>query len=90
MGGARGWMPKEGDAVMHFKHEWVEPGSSEYTYRVIAIAHHSETGEELVVYQALYSPYKVCARPLEMFLSEVDHEKYPDVKQRYRFEPICG
>lgn len=79
-----------GDIVRHFKREWVSTETSEYLYKILAFAHHTETEEKLVVYQALYAPFKVCARPYEMFMSEVDREKYPDIRQKYRFEKISG
>lgn len=77
-----------GDIVQHFKREWVSKETSEYFYKVLALAQHTETGERLVIYQALYAPFKVCARPLSMFMSEVDREKYPDIRQKYRFEKV--
>ena len=75
-----------GDIVQHFKREWVSPDTSEYLYKVLAVAHHTENGEKLMIYQALYAPFKICARPYDMFMSEVDRDKYPDIKQKYRFE----
>ena len=77
-----------GDVVRHFKREWVSPETSEYLYKVLAFAHHTETGEKLVIYQGMYPPFKICARPYDMFMSEVDREKYPKIRQKYRFEKI--
>ena len=79
---------REGDIVRHFKREWVSEDTSEYLYKVLAFASHTETGERLVIYQALYAPFKICARPYAMFMSEVDREKYPDIRQKYRFEKV--
>lgn len=77
-----------GDIVQHFKREWVSSETSEYLYKVLAFAQHTETGEKLAVYQGMYPPFKICARPYDMFMSEVDQEKYPKIRQKYRFEKI--
>lgn len=78
-----------GDIVQHFKREILPPeqlGSSRYLYRILNVAAHTETGELLVIYESLNIPKSVYARPLEMFTSEVDKVKYPEIKQKYRFE----
>lgn len=75
-----------GDIVRHFKREWVSEEGTKYLYKVLAFAEHTETGEKLVVYQSMYAPFKICARPYDMFMSEVDHQKYPGVRQHWRFE----
>lgn len=59
-------------------------------YQVLLIAQHTETGERMVVYQALYGDYSLYVRPYDMFAGLVDQEKYPDVSQCYRFEAIDG
>ncbi|MGN0133178.1 MAG: DUF1653 domain-containing protein [Anaerotignum sp.] len=68
-----------GRKYKHFKDKY---------YKVIALAEHSETGEMYVVYQALYGEGKTYVRPYDIFASEFDKEKYPDVSQKYRIELV--
>ena len=89
---------KPGDIVQHFKREMMseeqiknEPNI--YLYEIVGTARHTENKEELMIYKPLYETectngVNFAARPLDMFLSEVDRQKYPDVKQKYRFEKL--
>ena len=83
-----------GDVVQHFKRETLDFPYNRYLYSIIGFGAHTETSEYLVIYQALYSDeemnvnYGIYCRPIEMFLSEVDHVKYPNIKQKYRFEKV--
>lgn len=82
-----------GDIVQHFKRETLNKealAQNKHLYKVIGTATHSETGEQMMVYKPLYDEQGMYVRPLEMFLSEVDHEKYPQIKQKYRFEKVEG
>lgn len=87
---------ERGDIVQHFKRETMTEEALEkdpnlYLYEIIGTSRHTESKEEMMIYKPLY--YTECvdgvdfaARPLDMFMSEVDHEKYPNIKQKYRFE----
>ena len=76
-------IPKLREVPKHFKGN---------LYKIIAVGHHSETKEKLVVYYDLSGKNSTeqdpCIRPLQMFMSEVDHDKYPTVEQKYRFEKV--
>ena len=72
-------MPNAGDFYKHFKGK---------LYQVKMLAKDSETGAMQIVYQAMYPPFQCWVRPLDMFLSPVDHSKYPNVTQKNRFEKV--
>ena len=87
---------KKGDIVKHFKRELLTEeelnnNPNKYLYEIIGTSRNTETSEELMIYKPLYptectNGVNFAARPLEMFMSEVDHEKYPEITQKFRFE----
>ncbi len=70
-------LPRPGDKYMHFKGK---------AYQIVCVAYHSETRERMVAYQALYGSFECFVRPLASFMSQVDRKKYPQSRQKYRFE----
>ena len=74
-------LPKAGEIWVHFTGE-------DKKYLIMTVATHTETHEQVVVYKALYGDFKDYIRPLDMFMSKVDRQKYPDVSQKYRFEKL--
>lgn len=72
-------LPRPDEVWRHFKGN---------LYLILSVAIHTETKELFVCYRALYGDFGYYVRPLDMFLSEVDREKYPDVEQMYRFERV--
>ena len=80
---------KPGDVIRHFKRDFCteeEKKQNKYLYEVIGVAFHSETKKLMLVYKALYFPFQMYVRPLDMAMSLTDKTKYPDAKQEFRFE----
>lgn len=86
--------------LQHFKRETEKittDNQTVYIYKLLYVSTHSETKELLVNYEAMYEDetkgvrlYHICSRPIEMFISKVDTNKYPNIKQKYRFELVTS
>lgn len=72
-------IPRPGEFYRHIENK---------LYQIIAVAEHTENGEELVVYQALYGSYRIFATPLSLFNRKVDLRQHPRAGQEYCFEPV--
>lgn len=80
---------KSGDIIRHFKRDFCteeEKLQNKYLYEVIGVGMHSETNELMLIYKALYHPFAMYVRPLTMAMELVDKQKYPNAKQKFRFE----
>ena len=83
--------------LKHFKRETLDASDNDtkYIYKLLSVSTHSETKALLVNYEAMYEDeakdiklHHICSRPIEMFISKVDTKKYPNIKQKYRFEIV--
>lgn len=80
------------DIVRHFKREQLATSDSSllYYYKIVGDGFYTETNELVMIYEAIYWPHQKYVRPYDMFMSRVDREKYPEIKQEYRFEKVTG
>lgn len=82
-----------GGRAKHFKRDLISAEQLErepnmYLYEIVGTAEHTETGKKLIIYRPLYGGGGLYARPAEMFISPVDRGKYPEAKQKFRFEKL--
>lgn len=74
--------------VKHFKHKESSDDPLNHIYEILGVSAHSEDHDEKFITYRSLKDHRVWVRPYDMFMSEVDHEKYPDAKQKYRFESV--